>query len=96
MKRIFIIPVLATLFLSSCGADQATVDKMSGKMCEAMEAYDPEKPMTMLDVSKKLMDIANNKDEYGTVSESQLQSAMEKECPEGWTKFEELKKLGGQ
>lgn len=86
MKKIAIF-ALAVGLLSSCGADQATVDKMAGEMCTAMEAYNEADPMTLLDAANQMTEIAGKEDEYGKVTEDQLMKAMESQCPEGHKKF---------
>ena len=88
MKKLFVFAVTAVL-LSSCGADQAVVDKMVGDMCSAMESYNPEDPMSGLDLITKMADIQGNS-EYGSVTESQLKDGMSSKCPDGHKKLEEI------
>ena len=85
---------LASAFLTSCGADQATVDKMSGEMCSVMEKYDEADPSSMLTAANGMIEIAGKETEYGKVTEDQLYSAMEKQCPEGYKKFKALAESG--
>lgn len=91
MKRLAFLAIGAAIFLSSCGgADQATVDKMTGEMCDAMAIYNEEDPMSMLDAASAMLEISEKEDEYGSVTEDQLYEAMEAKCPDGYKKFKEL------
>ena len=89
MKKIVIF-ALAVGLLSSCGADQATVDKMAGEMCAAMEMYNETDPMSLLDAANAMTEIAGKEAEYSKVTEDQLMKTMETSCPEGHTKFKNL------
>ena len=93
MKRlIFSVFVATTLFYTSCGADQKTVNKMADEMCVAMKSYNPKDPIGSLGALNKIMAITKKQDEYGSVTEGQLKDAMKKICPEGATKFENFLK----
>lgn len=88
MKRlIFSLFVATTLFFTSCGADQKTVNKMADEMCVAMKSYNPKDPIGSLSALKKISAISKKQDEYGSVTEGQLQDAMKSICPEGFKKF---------
>ncbi len=90
----FALMLATALIFSSCGADQKTVDACADDMCSAIEKLDIENdPMSalgFLDEMTKIMD----KEGYDGVTESQLYSAMEKKCPEGYKKFKELVDAG--
>jgi hypothetical protein len=92
MKK-FLLLSTVTIFAFSCGADQATVDKMAGEMCSAMELYKNDNPMSMLEAAGKMSEIAGKEDEYSGVTEGQLKGAMETKCPEGYEKFQTM--IGG-
>jgi len=96
MKKIVYVSLFAfaSAFMMSCGADQATVDKMSNEMCTVMEKYDETDPSSMLTAANGMMEIAGKEAEYGKVTEDQLYSAMEKQCPEGYKKFKTLADSG--
>ena len=76
--------------LSSCGGS-AAANKMADEMCIAMEKYNVEEPMTMLDAANEMSTIRKKVKEYGNVTHTQLKNAMMKKCPEGWKKYEVLK-----
>jgi len=90
MKKINLLVVVVAFFMFSCGADQASVDKMTGEMCSAMELYKEDDIATMMAAAEKMMEIAGNEAEYGSVTEAQLKGAMEEKCPDGYKKFMEL------
>ena len=95
MNKFTILAFFAAVVLfSSCGADQVVVDKMADEMCTAMDKYNEEDPMTMLDAASGMLDIASKEEEYGSVTESQLKETMEAKCPEGYKKFMKLAESG--
>jgi hypothetical protein len=91
-KFTFLAFIASIMLLSSCGADQAVVDKMADEMCTAMSKYDENDPMSLL--SCGMLDIATKEDEYGSVTESQLNETMEKKCPDGYKKFKKITETG--
>jgi len=94
MKNLTLMLALAVTFaLGSCGADDATVDKMAGEMCDAMALYDAEDISSMMAAAEKMTEIAGNSD-YGSVTEAQLKGAMETKCADGFKKFSELTESG--
>jgi len=92
MKKLFIILIGATV-ISSCGANQETVDNMAQEMCDALDGIDLEDPSGLMDAAMAMMDVASNEDAYSAVSEAQLESAMKEKCPDGWSTFEELSSM---
>ena len=93
-KFTFLACTAVALFFSSCGADQAVVDKMADEMCTAMDKYKEDDPMSMLDAASSMLDVASKEKEYGDVTESQLKETMEKKCPDGYKKFMKLAESG--
>ena len=94
MKNLLFVAFFGlALIFSSCGADQATVDAMADDMCKIMEKYNPEDPMSALDIITPMTELSS-KEGYGSVTEAQLKSAMESKCPEGAKKMEEMMNPG--
>jgi PBP1b-binding outer membrane lipoprotein LpoB len=94
MKNLLFVALFGlALIFSSCGADQATVDAMADDMCKIMEKYNPEDPMTMLDISSEMLDL-QSKDGYGSVTETQMMDAMKEKCPEGAEKMQSILDMG--
>ncbi len=90
MKNFLFIFIFASaLIFASCGASDETVNACADDMCKAMENYDPEDPMSGLDLLTAMSDILET-EEYEDVTESQLYSAMKEKCPEGYEKLKEL------
>jgi hypothetical protein len=93
MKNLLFVALFGlALIFSSCGADQATVDAMADDMCKIMEKYNPEDPMTALDIITPMTELTE-KEGYGSVTQAQLEKAMEEKCPEGLKK---MKEMGGE
>jgi len=96
MKNLLFVALFAVaLLFSSCGADQATVDAMCDDMCELMEKYNPEDPMTLLDITTDMLDL-QTKEGYSSVSEAQMMSAMKEKCPEGAEKMQGILDMGNE
>lgn len=76
--------------LYSCSGGSAAAGKMADEMCSAMEKFNEGDAASMLEAANAMMEITTKEDEYGAVTEAQLQKAMEEKCPEGWAKFEKL------
>ena len=93
MKK-YIIILIGFLTFSSCGADQATVDKMTSEMCEALNGVDASDPFSLLDAASGMMDVMSKEDEYSSVSQAQMESAMKEKCPDSWKVFEEILAMG--
>ncbi len=90
MKNLFFVAIFGlALIFSSCGADQATVDAMADDMCKIMEKYNPEDPMSALDILTPITELGD-KEGYGSVSQAQLEKAMEEKCPEGFKKYQDM------
>jgi hypothetical protein len=90
MKNLLFVSVFAfALLFSSCGANQATVDAMSSDMCKIMVKYNPDDITSLLDVSSEIMAL-KEKEGYGSVSDTQLLDAMNKNCPEGAKKLQSI------
>jgi hypothetical protein len=79
-----------TMTISSCGADQQTVDKMADKVCQAMSKYKEEQPETLYDAFVDVQKVSSIDGEFKDVSDSQLISTLEKNCPDGYKKFMKL------
>jgi hypothetical protein len=60
---------------------------MADEMCRAMTKYDEEKPKTVFEAGSLMLDIISKGNEYGNVTEDQLNKAMMEKCPEGYRKF---------
>ena len=91
MKKYLIILFGATI-ISSCGADQSTVDAASQEMCDALSGIDLEDPSALMDAAMGMMSVAENED-FASISEAQLESAMKEKCPDGWAAFEEINSM---
>ncbi len=92
MKKIFYVLVfaIALSLTTSCGADQKKVNACAEELCTIMDELNIEEdPMGALSVIEKMTAIMENED-YKNITEKQLYSAMEKQCPEGYKKFKEL------
>ncbi len=89
-KTPFILLLVLMIGLFSCQGSEAA-NKMADEMCIAMEKYNVEEPMTMLDAANDMSVILKKTNEYGDVTNAQLKKAMMKKCPEGWKKYEVLK-----
>ncbi len=91
MKNLIILIAVASItgFYSCAGGSQAA-NNMADEMCSAMEKFNEGDASSMLEAANAMMEISKKEDEYGKVSEAQLQKAMEDKCPEGWKKFEAL------
>ena len=89
MKKTALILVVFGFILGSCGADDATVDKMAGEMCDAMALFSEDDISSMMTAAEKMTEIAGNGD-YGSVTEAQLKGAMETKCADGYKKFIDL------
>jgi hypothetical protein len=89
MKKLMVLIAIAGMAtLYSCGSSEAA-NNMAGEMCAAMEKLTDD-PASMLDAANAMMEITKKEDEYGNVTEAQLEKAMKEQCPEGWDKFQEL------
>ena len=93
MKKYFII-LVGFLTLSSCGADQATVDKMTNEMCEALNGVDTSDLSSLMDAAIAMMDVTSKEDEYSSVTQAQMESSMKEKCPDSWKVFEEILAMG--
>ena len=94
MKKLLFVAFFAlAVLLTSCGADQKTVDAMTADMCSMMEKYNPDDVTTLLSISTEMMDM-KNKEGYDKVSESQLMDAMKAKCPEGAKKMQSIIDMG--
>lgn len=93
MKKCILV-FIGLFILSSCGADQATVDKMTQEMCTALEGVDTEDISSLMDAAIGMMDVVEKSDDYASVTEAQLESAMKEKCPDGWKVFEEISAMG--
>lgn len=80
----------STIMVTSCGADQQTVDKMADKVCQAMSKYKEEQPETLYDAFVDVQTVSSINGEFKDVSDSQLLSTLEKKCPDGYKKFMKL------
>jgi len=90
-KFLILIGVTGMVTLYSCGgAGSEAANKMADEMCAAMAKFNEADANSMLEAASDMMEISKKEDEYGKVTEAQLQKAMEDKCPEGWAKFEEL------
>jgi hypothetical protein len=90
MKNLLFVALFGlALIFSSCGADQATVDACADDMCKIMEKYNPEDPMSALDIIGPMTELME-KDGYSGVTEPQLKKAMGEKCPEGLKKMEDM------
>ncbi len=89
-KMALVFAVAAMMVMASCGSS-AAANKMADEMCAAMEKYDYDDPMSIIDAANDVNVISKKSEEYGTVTEGQLKKAMMKKCPEGWKKFDSLK-----
>lgn len=94
MKKILFL-FLCSTFLISCGADQATVDKITLEMCQALDGVDTTSIYSLMDAATAMEDISSN-DSYGDVTQAQLESAMKDKCPASWKVLEEIMALGGE
>ena len=94
MKKILLL-ICCTTFLISCGADQATVDKMTLEMCQALDGVDTTSIYSLMEAATSLEEVSSN-DSYGGVTQAQLESAMKDKCPASWKVFEEIMALGGE
>ena len=94
MKNILFLFLCSTLLIS-CGADQATVDKMTLEMCEALDGVDTTSIYSLMDAATALEEVSSN-DSYGSVTQAQMESAMKDKCPAGWKVLEEFIALGGE
>ena len=91
MRKIFTIAFAAsTIIMSSCGAKQQIVDKMADEVCQAMSKYKEEDPITLLEAATGLEKVSSNEKEYKDVTEAQLESTLEKNCPDGFKKYKKL------
>ena len=77
----------ALVFLSSCGADQAIVDKMTTEICTAMDKCNEKDPLSVLEATGAVIDVMSMSEEYGDVTETQFEESMKNKCPEGYKKF---------
>jgi len=77
------------IMLTSCGADQQTVDKMADKVCQAMSKYREEEPETLYDALVDLQKVYSLDGEFKDVN-SQVIITLEKKCPEGYKKYMKL------
>ncbi len=91
MKNLLLVLVFAiALVFSSCGADQKVVDACADDMCKAVESLDIENdPMSIISFAEEMAKIME-KEGYDGVTQSQLYSAMEKKCPDGYKKFKKM------
>jgi hypothetical protein len=90
-KQIYTVITFAILTIGySCG-NSAAANKMADEMCEAMEKYNKDDPMSMYDAASDMETIRKKTAEYGSVTDTQLKKAMLKKCPEGWNKYSTFK-----
>lgn len=92
-KLLYSVAILGVLSLSSCGADQATVDKLTEEMCTALDGVTMDDPVGLLNAATAMSEIAT-KDEYSSVTEAQLKDGMKEKCPEAYKTLEELVEAG--
>ena len=57
-------------------------------MCDALSGIDLEDPSLLWDAAMGIVGVAENED-FASISEAQLESAMKEKCPDGWAVFEE-------
>ena len=61
-------------------------------MCDALSGIDLEDPSALMDAAMSMMSVAENED-FASISEAQLESAMKEKCPDGWAAFEEINSM---
>ena len=88
-KGILIMAILAGIGMFSCGNSPAT-EKMTDELCEAMEKFTPDEPMSKYDAANDMNAIKKNQ-AYKDVKEGQIKKSMMKKCPEGWKKYLDIK-----
>ena len=71
-------------------ADQATVDKMTNEMCEALSGVDTSDLSSLMDAAIAMMDVTSKEDEYSSVTQAQMESSMKEKCPDSWKVLEEI------
>jgi hypothetical protein len=89
-KLLFTLSIAATVFLTSCGANQEVADKMADEMCSAMSKYKKDDPSTLMEMANAMQAIAGKEQEYKDVTEAQLKETMEKKCPDGYKMMIEM------
>ena len=89
MKNLFFASLAVLMLLGACGANEETVNKMADEMCAAMELITDD-PMSLMAAAEKMTEVASNADEFSSVTEDQLMTAMEERCPDGAAKFKDL------
>lgn len=94
MKRILLLLICSCFFIS-CGADQATVDKITLEMCKALDGVDTSSIYSLMDAATAMEEVASN-DSYADVTQLQLETAMKDKCPASWQVMEEIMALGGE
>jgi hypothetical protein len=91
MKRISIgMLCILILMLNAC-ADNTAATKMAEEICNAMDKYNHNDPLSMYHAANDLHIIRKNEREYGSVTDIQLKKIMVRKCPEGWAKYLALK-----
>ena len=93
MKK-YVLLLFSLFTLASCGADQATVDKLTAEMCAALEGVDTSDMSSLMDAALGLGEILEKQDEYSSVTQAQMESSMKEKCPDGWKVFEEISAFG--
>jgi len=93
MKK-YILIFIGFFMLSSCGADQATVDKMTKEMCEALDGVDTSDLSSLMDAAIAMMDVSEKEEAYGSVTQAQMETSMKEKCPDSWKVFEEILAMG--
>lgn len=93
LRNLLIISILGILIssLSACNDNAEAANKMAEEMCAAMDLIQEGDAMSLLDAAGKMAEISKKTEQYGRVTEAQLEKAMKEKCPEGWEKFEDLK-----
>ncbi len=89
MRKYFFLVIPISLLLGSCSnkAKQETVDKMANEMCHAMSLINEADPMSILEAHSALTKIWEKTEEYGKVTEEQMQESMGRICPDGLEKY---------
>lgn len=89
IKKYFYLLIPIGLLLGSCSnkAKQETVDAMADEMCHAMSLIDEADPMSILEAHSALAKIWEKTEEYGKVTEAQLQESMNSKCSDGLKKY---------
>lgn len=90
----YVLLIISLVVFTSCGADQATVDKMTVDMCEALKGIDTGDISSLMDAATAMTEVLAKDEGYESVTQAQLESAMQEKCPDSWKVLEELMAMG--